>query len=157
IDEARSAIFARNGRLKRATVTASMKHARDGNQSSLSMDRSRRRAYDDCAEGGGGGERFGPGGLDAPPHGRHRERVRRTGGDEPLCGVPASDAAPVGPPRRARRSLRRPHRARGAPRRARSPGTSGRSEEHTSELQSRENLVCRLLLEKKKKKRNTMC
>src|SRR5690606_40603901 len=28
----------------------------------------------------------------------------------------------------------------------------GRSEEHTSELQSRENLVCRLLLEKKKKK-----
>src|SRR5690606_40564365 len=29
-----------------------------------------------------------------------------------------------------------------------------RSEEHTSELQSRENLVCRLLLEKKKK--NTM-
>src|SRR5207302_10649405 len=33
---------------------------------------------------------------------------------------------------------------------------SPRSEEHTSELQSRENLVCRLLLEKKKKttKRN---
>src|SRR5690606_40622208 len=29
----------------------------------------------------------------------------------------------------------------------------GRSEEHTSELQSRENLVCRLLLEKKKLKR----
>src|SRR5690606_41116209 len=28
--------------------------------------------------------------------------------------------------------------------------TAGRSEEHTSELQSRENLVCRLLLEKKK-------
>src|SRR5436309_3049573 len=28
----------------------------------------------------------------------------------------------------------------------------GRSEEHTSELQSRENLVCRLLLEKKKVK-----
>src|SRR5690606_12640879 len=27
---------------------------------------------------------------------------------------------------------------------------AGRSEEHTSELQSRENLVCRLLLEKKK-------
>src|SRR5207342_3971019 len=32
--------------------------------------------------------------------------------------------------------------------------TGGRSEEHTSELQSRENLVCRLLLEKKKKKIN---
>src|SRR5436309_12420587 len=29
-----------------------------------------------------------------------------------------------------------------------------RSEEHTSELQSRENLVCRLLLEKKKKKKH---
>src|SRR5687768_17900795 len=30
-----------------------------------------------------------------------------------------------------------------------------RSEEHTSELQSRLHLVCRLLLEKKKKNRNT--
>src|SRR5690606_4185497 len=30
------------------------------------------------------------------------------------------------------------------------PMMTGRSEEHTSELQSRENLVCRLLLEKKK-------
>src|SRR2546428_8685147 len=30
----------------------------------------------------------------------------------------------------------------------------GRSEEHTSELQSRSDLVCRLLLEKKKKKRS---
>src|SRR2546430_17248786 len=43
------------------------------------------------------------------------------------------------------------------------PGTDGggwftlqnsRSEEHTSELQSQSNLVCRLLLEKKKKKQN---
>src|SRR2546427_1904576 len=32
--------------------------------------------------------------------------------------------------------------------------TSTRSEEHTSELQSQSNLVCRLLLEKKKKKQN---
>src|SRR5438445_9358614 len=32
--------------------------------------------------------------------------------------------------------------------------TSKRSEEHTSELQSRQYLVCRLLLEKKKKKKN---
>src|SRR2546422_4233554 len=31
-----------------------------------------------------------------------------------------------------------------------------RSEEHTSELQSRLHLVCRLLLEKKKKKNNTV-
>src|SRR2546425_6348312 len=34
----------------------------------------------------------------------------------------------------------------------RSPYASGRSEEHTSELQSLAYLVCRLLLEKKKKK-----
>src|SRR3712207_9535615 len=34
-----------------------------------------------------------------------------------------------------------------------SPSTRGRSEEHTSELQSRQYLVCRLLLEKKKKPR----
>src|SRR2546422_6867952 len=32
------------------------------------------------------------------------------------------------------------------------PSTLSRSEEHTSELQSRLHLVCRLLLEKKKKK-----
>src|SRR5690606_40441455 len=32
----------------------------------------------------------------------------------------------------------------------RTPPRAPRSEEHTSELQSRENLVCRLLLEKKK-------
>src|SRR6266850_5585393 len=35
------------------------------------------------------------------------------------------------------------------------PVRAGRSEEHTSELQSPCNLVCRLLLEKKKKKTNT--
>src|SRR3712207_7645883 len=33
--------------------------------------------------------------------------------------------------------------------------TDVRSEEHTSELQSRQYLVCRLLLEKKKKKQDT--
>src|SRR2546428_4981659 len=50
---------------------------------------------------------------------------------------------------RARSPPRRPLE----PRRGRSrwsPGTSRRSEEHTSELQSRSDLVCRLLLEKKK-------
>src|SRR5690606_16895173 len=36
---------------------------------------------------------------------------------------------------------------------ARKAAQAARSEEHTSELQSRENLVCRLLLEKKKKKK----
>src|SRR5690606_41437473 len=44
---------------------------------------------------------------------------------------------------------------RGFARTFRPPGehqrSARRSEEHTSELQSRENLVCRLLLEKKKK------
>src|SRR6476660_10215524 len=44
---------------------------------------------------------------------------------------------------------------RGKPSRARSPPDSAmachRSEEHTSELQSPDHLVCRLLLEKKKK------
>src|SRR2546421_1104978 len=34
-------------------------------------------------------------------------------------------------------------------------GVRWRSEEHTSELQSRSDLVCRLLLEKKKKKEET--
>src|SRR2546427_4406998 len=33
---------------------------------------------------------------------------------------------------------------------------SGRSEEHTSELQSQSNLVCRLLLEKKKNETNML-
>src|SRR5437588_895002 len=36
------------------------------------------------------------------------------------------------------------------------PVPSTRSEEHTSELQSHSDLVCRLLLEKKKKKRKGM-
>src|SRR3712207_8633910 len=50
-------------------------------------------------------------------------------------------------PRSRRRSLRRPPAppAAGGPPTARLP----RSEEHTSELQSRQYLVCRLLLEKK--------
>src|SRR2546422_5085783 len=53
-----------------------------------------------------------------------------------------------------RRSLRR-ERPRAAPwfrrdRRRRRRSGRGRSEEHTSELQSRLHLVCRLLLEKKK-------
>src|SRR5690606_40134958 len=42
----------------------------------------------------------------------------------------------------------RRHQDRGLDRRE---AEEDRSEEHTSELQSRENLVCRLLLEKKKK------
>src|SRR6266511_5048651 len=37
------------------------------------------------------------------------------------------------------------------------PRRAARSEEHTSELQSRENLVCRLLLEKQKKITAWLC
>src|SRR3712207_6942602 len=60
------------------------------------------------------------------------------------------DAQPVHRPARRRRRVRDVARrarlgARGRQRRA------ARSEEHTSELQSRQYLVCRLLLEKKKK------
>src|SRR5258708_17810223 len=40
----------------------------------------------------------------------------------------------------------------GRPRTPTSPRAADRSEEHTSELQSPDHLVCRLLLEKKKKK-----
>src|SRR5438067_8141657 len=56
---------------------------------------------------------------------------------------------------------RRPERSRNTRRTQRDPTTrtsfgssnfTSRSEEHTSELQSRFDLVCRLLLEKKKKK-----
>src|SRR3712207_6997574 len=53
---------------------------------------------------------------------------------------------------------RRPHggaarvRRRGRAVCSRGIAAPGRSEEHTSELQSRQYLVCRLLLEKKKKK-----
>src|SRR5216683_7165294 len=52
-----------------------------------------------------------------------------------------------------------PRRSKGFPKRRSSSRTgsslrgSTRSEEHTSELQSRSDLVCRLLLEKKKKKK----
>src|SRR5258707_10617546 len=50
-------------------------------------------------------------------------------------------------------------RSDSAARKTSSPAGKSRSEEHTSELQSRQYLVCRLLLEKKKKskhKQNTI-
>src|SRR2546426_1890478 len=50
------------------------------------------------------------------------------------------------------RGLFPPRRSAPARERSRGPRASVRSEEHTSELQSPCNLVCRLLLEKKKKK-----
>src|SRR2546430_6488056 len=51
-----------------------------------------------------------------------------------------------------RSSCRPPGPAGTAARGGRAP-RAARSEEHTSELQSQSNLVCRLLLEKKKKKK----
>src|SRR3712207_7927822 len=53
---------------------------------------------------------------------------------------------------RSRRSLHVPPRRAGKGKAPRYPLRPHRSEEHTSELQSRQYLVCRLLLEKKKKK-----
>src|SRR3989449_3003048 len=50
---------------------------------------------------------------------------------------------------------RDPAAARQVPQSALTGGQDSRSEEHTSELQSRLHLVCRLLLEKKKRKSNT--
>src|SRR2546426_3070035 len=61
-----------------------------------------------------------------------------------------------GRPHRVHRTRRRPGEGPGLPRRAgRDRSGAQRSEEHTSELQSPCNLVCRLLLEKKKKKNST--
>src|SRR3712207_3065932 len=60
-------------------------------------------------------------------------------------GSPPRRRGPRPPPRApARRNPPRPYRT------AALPGRRRRSEEHTSELQSRQYLVCRLLLEKKK-------
>src|SRR5690242_21310269 len=59
-------------------------------------------------------------------------------------------------PPRSSPSPRRPRRRRGCQQRSTATPAAARSvarsEEHTSELQSHVNLVCRLLLEKKKKK-----
>src|SRR3712207_9227110 len=79
----------------------------------------------------------------------------------PISGAPVGLEPPPGP-RRAPvgvsgsverdvlRVLAR-HLPPSAPQRAAAAPRQGRSEEHTSELQSRQYLVCRLLLEKKKK------
>src|SRR3712207_8523808 len=63
-------------------------------------------------------------------------------------GLPELRAVPAHV-RRRQHGLRPEDRRRGQDRDP-PPGARGRSEEHTSELQSRQYLVCRLLLEKKK-------
>src|SRR5437773_7521757 len=72
----------------------------------------------------------------------------------PKCGGPGASPPPTNTSWVA--SWYRCSSASPAPRR-RSIATGGapRSEEHTSELQSHHDLVCRLLLEKKKKKSHT--
>src|SRR2546429_1788678 len=63
-----------------------------------------------------------------------------------VCALPgASRQKRLGAPLRFQLSADEPCRA------------SRRSEEHTSELQSRLHLVCRLLLEKKKKQTSSLC
>src|SRR5207237_10885601 len=65
------------------------------------------------------------------------------------------DALPICDRRRPKRSVSRDRAFRRLDRG--NPGlTKHRSEEHTSELQSHLNLVCRLLLEKKKKRKTCM-
>src|SRR3712207_9455695 len=61
------------------------------------------------------------------------------------------DALPISTPTSATRSGSISSTSRSRSSRTTSTGTRARSEEHTSELQSRQYLVCRLLLEKKKK------
>src|SRR3712207_8544979 len=80
----------------------------------------------------------------ALPGGHRREPARARRAADLLLRQPRAAAA-----RAAGRA------APGAGGRCRRAGRDGaaRSEEHTSELQSRQYLVCRLLLEKKKKKK----
>src|SRR5690606_41484609 len=70
-------------------------------------------------------------------------RGARVGGDPGGRAAPERGSAHggLGPRADARARAAHPHPW---------PRHAGRSEEHTSELQSREKLVCRLLLEKKK-------
>src|SRR5687768_17868045 len=83
---------------------------------------------------------------------------RSVGGGEVRQGkyrIPAEHGLPPGIYRVSISSVRSPPTKYGPPGpEAKDAGTE-RSEEHTSELQSRLHLVCRLLLEKKKKKKRT--
>src|SRR5438876_2366405 len=81
-------------------------------------------------------------------------RLGRGDGIEPH--VETVDAAQAVPSGRGGHELERSGRARARVRVNLGPTVRPRSEEHTSELQSPVHLVCRLLLEKKKKKYNTI-
>src|SRR3712207_8009738 len=73
--------------------------------------------------------------------------------------VPTATSARASPALRASRESAAARRESGTSRtHSRSSyATPARSEEHTSELQSRQYLVCRLLLEKKKQQSQTVC
>src|SRR5690606_39720345 len=75
----------------------------------------------------------------------HRQRCLRNRPPRPTDTTAASPAATA----QCRKPVR-DRRPSAAPLRRNCGAPTRRSEEHTSELQSRENLVCRLLLEKKK-------
>src|SRR5690606_3836781 len=75
---------------------------------------------------------------------QYRDRLRRLAQRATLA---IRDPGRAGHESRASRRAQRQHRIEALGQ----AEIDGRSEEHTSELQSRENLVCRLLLEKKKK------
>src|SRR5262249_61942502 len=84
----------------------------------------------------------------APPRPLHSFPTRRS---SDLAAQPAgrTDPRPASPPRTALAAEGRGRGTTGSP----TPSWGAmRSEEHTSELQSLTNLVCRLLLEKKKTK-----
>src|SRR5690606_39793937 len=97
--------------------------------------------------GRGRAARFRP-----PPRSLARQLRRARTGRDPGRSARREQPAPASDRTRAP--------ARAPARRSAIPGDGTRiqpprSEEHTSELQSRENLVCRLLLEKKKKINST--
>src|SRR5690606_40549125 len=83
---------------------------------------------------------------------RHRAHPARYGRRRSPPESRSSQTAPPSPPPPAgpRRSAAATRCRRCAAWRSATGCQRPRSEEHTSELQSRENLVCRLLLEKKK-------
>src|SRR5690606_39345916 len=77
--------------------------------------------------------------LDADPQGTTTDWIKERDENEDLKNIPSVQAS--GNIRQVLKDLSKRYE-------------DIRSEEHTSELQSRENLVCRLLLEKKKKTDN---
>src|SRR5699024_11860678 len=77
-------------------------------------------------------------------------RSGRTGRGTPLGTAPTGPPPGRGAPPGRTAGPRGARAGRPTVPQAGTPGAPGRSEEHTSELQSRFDLVCRLLLEKKK-------